>query len=53
MFVQFGEGKCPLCGDFGKELKKEMFSCRSCDISFDKFMILFTAEPKVEQKFWN
>lgn len=53
MFVQFGDKKCPLCGDFGKEIEKETYSCRNCEIAFDKFMISFVSEPKEKQRFWN
>lgn len=54
MLVNFGHGKCPLCGDFGRELEKRTFHCRKCDIAFDKFFILHADEAKeYYAKYWN
>ena len=55
MYVHFGNGKCPLCGDFGQgwEKKTEMLSCRKCRLEFDSFFVFLTEETAEQQKFWN
>lgn len=54
MLVNFGSGKCPLCGDFGKELeKKKLFHCRKCNIRFDQFWIMTSSELREASKYWN
>lgn len=54
MIVNFGERRCPICGDFGKEVEKDTFSCGKCSIKFDKFHI---SEPNpkksMEYKYWT
>ncbi len=39
MLVAFGHGKCPLCGNIGKDTGKKMLKCRRCEISFNEFFI--------------
>lgn len=54
MFVIFGEGKCPLCGDAGRQLSKETYHCGRCDVAFNEFYISLAEnakEPKT--KFWT
>ena len=47
MFVYFGAGKCPVCGNFGKTVKSDVFHCSSCDILFNEFSIAgFMEEPE-------
>ncbi len=53
MFVNFGPGKCPVCGDFGNKMKNENFSCRKCNLAFDKFSVMFFEEPTEQNRFWN
>lgn len=54
MFVVFGHGKCPLCGDEGSKLARQTFHCRRCDIAFNDFYISTLTEPNEdEMKFWN
>ena len=54
MFVHFGEKKCPICGDFGKEVEKEIFVCNSCAISFNNFSVTGVEEVKEYiNKYWN
>ena len=54
MFVAFGPGKCPLCGDSGSVLAKETYHCRRCEIAFDNFAISSLTDPNEgDMKFWN
>ncbi|MBI4018188.1 MAG: hypothetical protein HY368_01120 [Candidatus Aenigmarchaeota archaeon] len=54
MFVIFGEGKCPLCGDGGSRLGRQTYHCRRCDIAFNDFAISSLREPQEsEVKFWT
>jgi len=54
MLVNFGQGKCPLCGDFCKELEKRTFHCKNCNIAFDEFMIVHSSNlRKYADKYWN
>ena len=54
MIVDFGYGKCPLCGDFGKEIQQRDFTCRRCDVAFNRFFITANGEQEtIENKFWN
>ena len=55
MFVNFGHGKCPVCGDFGNRMQKQKgsFSCRRCMLAFDKFSVVFFEEPQDNGRFWN
>ena len=54
MLVNFGTGKCPLCGDFGKEIVKKNFRCSKCNISFNDFMIMqFEEIGEYYSKYWN
>jgi len=52
MFVNFGTGKCPVCGDFGKTVEKDIFHCGRCSVSFNQFSIT-TLEIKEHDKYWN
>lgn len=54
MLVNFGEGKCPICGDFAKKLEKKTFHCRKCDVAFNEFLIFNVTEPEnYMNKYWN
>jgi len=54
MLVVFGNGKCPLCGDFGKKIEKKAFHCRKCDVAFDEFLVLNVTEAEdFSSKYWN
>lgn len=54
MFVVFGDGKCPLCGDGGSRIGKETYRCGRCEIAFNDFAISSLTEPKSEEmKFWT
>jgi len=53
MFVVFEKGRCPICGDFGKEVEKEIFHCPKCMITFDRFCISHPPENNLEDKEWN
>ena len=54
MIVNFGNGKCPLCGDFGKKIENRTFHCVKCDVAFDDFLIHHAAENENSMnKFWN
>lgn len=54
MFIAFGPGKCPLCGDGGTKLSKETYHCRRCEIAFNDFAISELTEPQDDEtKFWN
>ncbi len=54
MFVAFGYGKCPFCGDFGQEVEKEIFLCSKCDLAFNEFGISSISNPpEDEDRFWN
>jgi ribosomal protein L37AE/L43A len=54
MFVNFGQGKCPLCGDNGKEIEKKVFHCSKCRVSFDGFIIAHSRKLKdYADKYWN
>ncbi|MBI3190421.1 hypothetical protein HYZ41_01820 [archaeon] len=47
MIVSFGEGKCPLCGNFGKTTGHKTFKCNRCEISFNNFLI--SAAREIEE----
>lgn len=56
MIVDFGAGKCPLCGDFGRKIEKKAYHCKRCDIAFDEFLILAGMQENAEEysdKNWN
>ncbi len=53
MFVAFGPGKCPLCGDFGKDVGRKTFQCKKCDISFNDFLISKTDVKEYNDLYWN
>ena len=52
MFVVFGKGKCPMCGNKGKRLDKDIFKCADCEVSFNDYSL--HGQPQTEkEKFWN
>ena len=54
MFINFGSGKCPVCGDFGKSMTKDIFHCLKCRISFNDYYISNVDGLKdYESKYWN
>ncbi len=54
MFVNFGSGKCPVCGDFGKVMERHVFHCAKCKIAFNDFYISnFKNLKEYENKYWN
>jgi hypothetical protein len=54
MYIHFGEGKCPLCGDLGQKQKKtKMLSCSSCMVEFDKFHLFANGGTGGKEKFRN
>lgn len=54
MFIAFGHGKCPLCGDAGASLAKETYHCRRCFIAFNDYAISSLTDPNEnDMKFWN
>jgi ribosomal protein L37AE/L43A len=57
MFVNFGSGKCPVCGDSAKNVEKkekDVFHCTKCKISFNDFYIAnFEQLKEYENKYWN
>lgn len=54
MFVNFGNGKCPICGDFGSKLSAETFHCTKCEVAFNEFSLSSLSVPKdPEYKMWN
>jgi hypothetical protein len=53
MLVHFGTGKCPLCGDFAKELDKKTLHCPKCEVAFDDFLIHGDALKEYDEKYWN
>ena len=54
MFIVFGSGKCPLCGDFGTEISEEIYKCERCVVAFNDFGISSQSEARqAETKYWN
>ena len=61
MFMNFGHGKCPLCGDFGARIAQKRqakmndrnFNCKNCNAVFDNFCLFMLDAPKEQNKFWN
>jgi len=54
MFVVFEKGRCPVCGDFGQKLEKEIFHCSKCMIAFDEFCISdIPQSAEFVDKDWN
>ncbi len=55
MLINFGAGKCPLCGDFARELEKKTLHCKKCKIAFNDFFIVSSYEEIKEYyaKYWN
>ncbi len=37
MFVKFGKGRCPICGDVGVKKQKDVYFCQECEITFSEF----------------
>ncbi len=50
MFIDFGNGKCPMCGDFGREVE-QVIHCIKCQASYDGFWLLSDGEDR--EKDWN
>ena len=46
MFVNFGAGKCPVCGDFANAIERDIFHCGKCRVSFNRFSV--TASKRLE-----
>ena len=54
MFVNFGSGKCPVCGDFAQLMSKKIFHCGKCNIAFNDYYISTTRElDEYHGKYWN
>ena len=56
MLVNFGAGKCPLCGDFGKAIDKKTMHCPKCEIAFDDFVVMGVAPEAFKNygaSYWN
>ncbi len=53
MFISFGSGKCPFCGNFGKKLEQQIFHCAKCDIAFNDFAVSTFTDPKEHYNLWN
>lgn len=54
MFINFGSGKCPLCGDFGTEISREIFHCDKCMVAFNNFgLSRHSGMKQPEAKYWN
>ena len=54
MFVNFGSGKCPMCGDFARTVEKKIFHCGKCRIAFNEYYISAFGEVKdYNNKYWN
>jgi hypothetical protein len=54
MFINFGDGKCPVCGDFGSEVEKRIFHCGKCKVSFNEFYVATHKElEEYNNKYWN
>jgi hypothetical protein len=53
MIVHFGAGKCPLCGDFAKELDRKTLHCPKCEVAFDEFLMLGEAAGEYNKGYWN
>lgn len=51
MFVKFADRKCPVCGNGGTEIEKDLFQCGRCEMAYDSFTIF--GSPKVETDYWN
>lgn len=53
MFVNFGSGKCPVCGDFGTAVEKKIFHCAKCKISFNDYYVSAVEMKEYENNYWN
>ncbi len=54
MFVNFGSGKCPVCGDFARAMSKRIFHCSKCRIAFNDYYISSARElEEYHGKYWN
>ncbi len=51
MFIDFGNGKCPICGDFGKQTD-DVVHCTRCRTTFDGFW-LFAQDLEDTMKDWT
>lgn len=53
MIINYGKGKCPVCGDFAAR-EKENFRCSKCNISFDDFLLIEYDElSDYDDKYWT
>lgn len=52
MFVFFGKGKCPLCGNIGMK-NKDVWVCERCFIVFDEFGLVEFNEFPEYTDLWN
>jgi hypothetical protein len=53
MLVNFGAGKCPVCGDFGTAVQKDIFHCGRCRVSFNEFYVSTQREVEIASKDCN
>ena len=57
MLIVFGNDKCPMCGDFGKEIDKKVLHCGRCNVAYDGFVITGRINENMmnpyEGKYWN
>jgi uncharacterized membrane protein len=51
--VDFGQKKCPLCGDRGMELEEGTFVCNKCEVTFNNFSILTFGKKECDKIFCN
>ena len=42
------QGRCPFCGNFGKELDASIFHCPFCEAVFDTFFVFTESEKRVD-----
>ena len=52
MFLFFGKGKCPFCGNFGKKVG-DGWHCYRCSVQFDKFGLIDVDEFPYYVNLWN
>ena len=53
MFVNFGSGKCPICGDFGSTVERDVFHCGKCTVSFNSFSFVASKSTEEANRDWN
>lgn len=52
MFLQFGKGKCPVCGVLGEEVDSLHHECPRCGAKFSEFGVAF-AEKNEWGLYWH